>query len=501
VRVSVVVAVFDPGRHLNPLLDSLRAQTLDPDEFEVVLVDDGSTDGTAAVLDAAAEEDPRFRVIHTPNSGWPGRPRNLGIDAARGDFVFIADHDDHLHPEALQRLTDFAIEHGSDVVAGKVVGVGRNAPSRIFARTLVDAQDDPALLMTSLTPQKLYRRAFLVERDIRFPEGRRRLEDHLFVTKAYLRATRVSVYADAPIYYFVLRADGRNASRTPVEWPGYFANAAEAIAVVDAEAPDEATRVAMRARWLRVEAIARLRGRRFLGQADRAGLLEAVRLLVVEHYPVAEVDRLDPADRLVGRLLLDGRVDDVIAFAEWEASVARTTTLESVELSAGVLRARIRLEQRATRALPVQLQEVPDGYPQQEAFDRVTRLPAATRLEVHLHRSGEPPVALDVEQDLDGGVLVATAALDLARASVPEGRWHLRATDAGAALPGTEALDAGAVTPTAVRVGDRRIVLSADGRGRLVLGVERIGVVPAARRLARRVRSGLGRRLRGLRGR
>ena len=100
-------------------------------------------------------------MIHTPNSGWPGRPRNLGIEAARGEYVFLSDHDDRLHPEALQRLVDFADEHGSDVVAGRVVGVGRSAPERIFARTLVDAQQDPALLMTSLTPQKLYRRAFL----------------------------------------------------------------------------------------------------------------------------------------------------------------------------------------------------------------------------------------------------------------------------------------------------------------------------------------------------
>ena len=228
-RVSVVVPVFNPGHHITDLLASLRAQTLAPEQFEVVFVDDGSTDATPALLDAAAAQTANFRVIHTPPSGWPGRPRNIGIDAARGELVFLADHDDRLAPDGLQRLTDFAIEHGSDVVIGRIVGVGRNAPDRIFARTIVDAQQDPALLMTSLTPQKLYRRAFLLEHGIRFPEGRRRLEDHVFVTQVYLRACRVSILSGDPIYYFVLRDDGRNASRIPIEWPGYFANAAEAI--------------------------------------------------------------------------------------------------------------------------------------------------------------------------------------------------------------------------------------------------------------------------------
>ncbi|GAA2752966.1 glycosyltransferase [Amnibacterium kyonggiense] len=490
-RVSVVVAVFDPGPHLSALLDSLRAQTLDPAEFEAVLVDDGSTDGTAAVLDAAAEEDSRFRVIHTPNSGWPGRPRNIGIDAARGDFVFIADHDDHLHPEALQRLTDFAIEHGSDVVAGRVVGVGRNAPTRIFERTLIDAQEDPALLMTSLTPQKLYRRAFLVEERIRFPEGPRRLEDHLFVTKAYLRARRVSVYADAPIYYFVLRDDGRNASRRPVEWRGYFANAAEAIAVVDAEAPDEATRVAMRARWLRVEAIGRLRGARFLGQADRAGLLAATGWLLREHYPGAEVDRLGPVDRLIGRLLLDGRAEDVVAVATWETSVRLAAAVEAVEAAGGALRVRIRLEQVAD---PFPLTDLPDGGPDRGELERTLRLPEDATAEAELRRSGGAPVALRVEQRIVGGVLEAAAVLDPARAAeVAEGRWLLRARVPEAAVRAPGTLGAPAELPGPTRVGPRRITPSVDRSGRLVLAVERAGLGPALRRVARRVRSGLRR--------
>ena len=494
-RVSVVVPVFDPGRYIEDLITSLQAQTLDPSEFEVVLVDDGSTDATPALLDALAASDARFRVIHTPNSGWPGRPRNLGIDAARGDYVFLSDHDDRLHPEALQRLTDFAIEHGSDVVAGRVIGVGRSAPERIFARTVVDAQQDPGLLVTSLTPQKLYRRAFLQEQDIRFPEGRRRLEDHLFVTKAYLRARRVSVYADSPVYYFVLRDDGRNASRTPVEWHGYFANAAESIAVVDAEAPDEATRLVMRARWLRVEAIGRLRGRRFLGQKDREGLLDATQRLLQEHYAVAEVDRLGPADRLVGRLLLDGRTEDVAAFAAWEAAIGVHVQVDEAALRPDALVLALRAETTAAYPLPAALAALPEGYPDRSAIERTGRLPGSASVTAQLRGPGGTVVELATDAAVVEGVLSATARGGLAPMS--EGVWRLRTAVRGAGLPAAETPHAASVDPQRVRSAERRFALAIDGKHRLVVTVERSGLLPAVDRAAHRLRSGLGWRLRG----
>lgn len=493
-RVSVVVPVYNPGRYIGDLIESLRTQTLDPAEFEVLFVDDGSTDATPALLDAAAEATPNFRVIHTPNSGWPGRPRNIGLDAARGDYVFLSDHDDRLDPEALQRLTDFALEHASDVVIGRIVGVNRNAPDRIFARTLVDAQEDPGLLMTSLTPQKLYRRAFLDERGIRFPEGKRRLEDHLFVTTAYLRAQRVSIYADHPIYYFVLRDDGRNASRSGVEWAGYFANAAESIAVVDAEAPDEATRVVMRARWLRVEAISRLRGARFLGRPDGPELLAAVRDLLQQHYRVEEVDRLPVAERLIGRLLLDGRDEDVVALAEWEATADLRLTVEGarIEPERRRLVARIRAEADAAKSLPPAFEDLPEGYPSRPALLGIRGLPRRASMTLRFRRTDGAVVDARVEQTVADGVLTATATFDLDRTPrIEEGRWRLRATVRGLGRPVTVApsvarTGGAGIDHRAVRLGDRRMQLTVGSQRRLMLRIERTGLLQTARRTAAR---------------
>ena len=492
-KVSVVVPVYNTGPYIQDLIDSLREQTLDPSEFEVVFVDDGSTDGTPALLDRVAAETPNMRVIHTPNSGWPGRPRNVGIDAAQGDYVFLSDHDDRLDPEALERLTAFADEHGSDVVVGKIVGVGRSAPTRIFARTLVDAQQEPGLLMDSLTPQKLYRRSFLNATGIRFPEGRRRLEDHLFVTTAYLRASRVSVYADHPIYYFVIRDDGQNASRRPVEWRGYFENAAESIRVVDAEAPDERTRVAMRRRWLRVEALGRLRGAPWLNRArDRDELFGAVRDLLQRYYPAEEIDLLATGDRIAGRLARDGREVDLQAFAEWEATVAVRPRLVAAQLDllTNQLELRLSADHRAAAPLPAVLADPPAGYPTAEQVAALERVPPGARAEVRLRHAGSATVVrATVQQRVEAGVLHAVATVDLTNPELRrEGRWTVNVLVKGLGKVPAEGLvrpeERGLVAGTEVRVAGRRFRLGVGDAKRVLLRVESVNVLTPLRRIA-----------------
>ena len=110
-RVTVIVPTFNSGRHLGELIASLDRQSLSPEEFEVVLVDDGSSDGTETLVDRIAEARPNVRSTHIPASGWPGRPRNVGLDEARGRVRLLrrprrpprrrgARADDRLRPRA-----------------------------------------------------------------------------------------------------------------------------------------------------------------------------------------------------------------------------------------------------------------------------------------------------------------------------------------------------------------------------------------------------------------
>lgn len=125
VKVSVVVPVYNPGAHIEECVASLLRQSLPPDEYEVIFVDDGSTDGTGERLDELAAADPRVRVFHQENSGWSGRPRNVGIAAARGTYVMFVDNDDHLGDEALERMHAYGTAQDADVVVGKMAGRGR----------------------------------------------------------------------------------------------------------------------------------------------------------------------------------------------------------------------------------------------------------------------------------------------------------------------------------------------------------------------------------------
>lgn len=306
VKVSVIVPVYNPGRHLRRCLDSLVGQSLPIEHYEVIFVDDGSTDGTAVALDAAASDHPQVRVIHQPNSGWPGQPRNRGLDAAGGDYVFFCDDDDWLAAEALEVLHRFAVENGSDIVLGKMGGVGRSVPRVLFTRTRPIATLADAPLMDSLTVHKLFRRAFLIEKGIRFAEGRRRLEDHLFMVQAYLEAAVISVYAEQTCYFHVRGTSSISAQ--PPHWPSYFADLEEAVEVVEQYIDPGPFRDRLLSRWLRVEMVSRLSGNALAKRSPHevAALFDAAHEVARRHFGDGVVALISPADRPVGWAIVDG---------------------------------------------------------------------------------------------------------------------------------------------------------------------------------------------------
>ena len=178
--------------------------------MEGILVDDGSTDESPERLDAMAAAHPNLTVIHQENSGWPGKPRNVGIDAARGEFLFFLDNDDTIAPTAMERLVATGERTGADIVLGRMAGFHRAVPRDLFYVDRDQATIDDSPLMDSLTPHKLFRRSFVVANKLRFPEGRRRLEDHPFVIRAYFLASTISVVSSTVCYYHIRRDDQSN---------------------------------------------------------------------------------------------------------------------------------------------------------------------------------------------------------------------------------------------------------------------------------------------------
>src|SRR5262245_43071865 len=188
VRVSVIIPVYNPGRYLDDCIASLLRQDMPAEEFEAIFVDDGSTDDSPRRLDELAATHAHMRVIHQDNSGWSGKPRNVGIDAARGEYVYFVDNDDWLGDQALRRIYERANARASDIVSGKMVGKSRPARREPVRQTTPRATLANSLIIDRVTPQKLFRKALLDKHGLRFPEGRRRLEDHGFVIAAYFAA-------------------------------------------------------------------------------------------------------------------------------------------------------------------------------------------------------------------------------------------------------------------------------------------------------------------------
>lgn len=118
VEISVVIPVYNVEKYMCKCVDSVLAQTFT--DFEIILVDDGSPDNSAAICDRYAAEHPNIRVIHKSNQGL-GMARNSGMEIARGRYIFFLDSDDYIREDTLERLLRISREHGAQAVHGSHV--------------------------------------------------------------------------------------------------------------------------------------------------------------------------------------------------------------------------------------------------------------------------------------------------------------------------------------------------------------------------------------------
>jgi glycosyltransferase involved in cell wall biosynthesis len=323
-KVSVVVPVYNPGPNMDDLVESVLHQSLPTSEYEAIFVDDGSTDGSGERLDELTAAHDHIRVEHIPNSGWPGKPRNIGTDLARGEFVLYVDNDDWIGPEALERLYDRAITDEADIVVGKVVGHGKSVPKELFKenRSNVSLEWEP--LIRLLSPHKLFRKAFLTEHGIRFPEGKRRLEDHVFVMNAFFATDRISILADYPCYHWMLREEKDNASFARMDPVSYFGHLREVIDIIEANTqPGDRERDRLLAHWYRGKCLWRLDGAVFLRRdADfNREIYDEVRKVTLERFPPS-VDRFLPFGlRMRSHLLRAGNLEGIYEMARFEAAI------------------------------------------------------------------------------------------------------------------------------------------------------------------------------------
>ncbi|HCY3099082.1 TPA: poly(ribitol-phosphate) beta-N-acetylglucosaminyltransferase [Staphylococcus aureus] len=221
-KFSVIVPTYNSEKYITELLNSLAKQDFPKTEFEVIVVDDCSTDQTLQIVEKYRNKlNLKVDQLET-NSGGPGKPRNIALRQAEGEFVLFVDSDDYINKETLKDAAAFIDEHHSDVLLIKMKGVnGRGVPQSMFKETAPEVTLLNSRIIYTLSPTKIYRTALLKDNDIYFPEELKSAEDQLFTMKAYLNANRISVLSDKA-YYYATKREGEHMSSAYVSPEDFY---------------------------------------------------------------------------------------------------------------------------------------------------------------------------------------------------------------------------------------------------------------------------------------
>lgn len=209
-RLSVIVPFYDVENYFTECLESLARQTLR--ELEVIMVDDGSPDGSAVIAKAYADRDPRFRLVQQENAGL-GPARNTGVRHATGEYLAFADSDDILARYAYELLVGSLDETGSDIASGNVKRLNstRVWASRLHADVFPKTRQQTHitrfgdLLRDRTAWNKVFRRSFWDRHAFEFPPGL--YEDAPVTIPAHVLAGSVDVLNEV-VYYWREREDG-----------------------------------------------------------------------------------------------------------------------------------------------------------------------------------------------------------------------------------------------------------------------------------------------------
>lgn len=215
--ISVIIPAYNAGATIHRACVSVLKQSYP--NVELIVVNDGSRDDTATVIDLLAEECPNMKCIHQKNGGVC-RARNAGLDAMTGDYLFFLDADDEILPGALEALYQVAREQDCDVVAGPSIECkpdGAQVPYYYENGKALTIWDDREAFRQSLLDHpatysvwgNLFRRE--VVQNIRFVEGKRIHEDSFFYFEVLNRSLRMAVTNIHCVRYHVTQGSASRA--------------------------------------------------------------------------------------------------------------------------------------------------------------------------------------------------------------------------------------------------------------------------------------------------
>ncbi len=226
ISISTIIPVFNGGAYLAECLDSILEQSLD--QFEIIIIDDGSTDDSWGVIQEYSERHENIRGFQQDRKRQ-GAARNIGLENAKGVFISFVDADDMLPSDAYESMHKLAMLHNSDIVTGikksfdKKHRLLKNEANWItipehekyFTQIMPDIRlgDLPEMLVDISVCNKLFKRSFIEKHQLRFIENSAG-EDIEFMTCSYLAAEHITVIPKV-IYHYCSRPNSRTSRISP----------------------------------------------------------------------------------------------------------------------------------------------------------------------------------------------------------------------------------------------------------------------------------------------
>ena len=225
-KISVILPVYNVEQYLRNCLDSVVNQTFR--DIEIICVDDGSTDGSGAILDEYAAKDNRIVVIHQANAGVAAA-RNTGLKSAQGEYLAFLDSDDAYNPQLCELAYNRACQSGADIVKflyARTDGV-KETDDLIDNQSETETHSKLSLAYHSGANiwGKLWRREFVVQNDMTFPLGVDSTEDAWFCIVGATLANKITV-----LRQYLYEYNYRENSLTTA---GSFRNAARLVKAVE----------------------------------------------------------------------------------------------------------------------------------------------------------------------------------------------------------------------------------------------------------------------------
>lgn len=210
-KVSIIIPAYNCSKYIEACVRSCTKQGLEEDEYEIIAVDDGSSDDTLARLKNL--NIPALSIIHQTNKGVSSA-RNTGLGNASGEYVIFVDGDDILFDNSLSRMYELAHSCDADITKGKLIklndkeieSIDTSYSNSSDGKYWLYENDDILLKMLNAkegwSVVNLFRRQFLISNNLEFPEGMTFMEDLAFTIKTYSKARKL-IYM--PIEFYIYR--------------------------------------------------------------------------------------------------------------------------------------------------------------------------------------------------------------------------------------------------------------------------------------------------------